>query len=158
MNLRNALVRLIEAWALLGGALLALVVPMNVASVLGTAFYTPVPGDFELTQIGVAVGVFAFLPYVQLTRANVSADIFTARASERWIARFSLLGSLSALLFSGVTIWRMYGGMLDQKAYGYTTAIVQFPHWIAFVPILISLALLAVAALITLAEDAAASR
>jgi TRAP-type C4-dicarboxylate transport system permease small subunit len=47
----------------------------------------------------------------------------------------------------------MYFGMLDQKAYNYTTAILQFPHWVAFIPILISLALLAIAATITLLED-----
>ena len=52
----------------------------------------------------------------------------------------------------------MFFGMLDQKSYGYTTAIVQFPHWIAFIPILISLGLLAAAALLTLLEDAGASR
>ena len=101
MSLRTALARLIEIWALLGGALLAAVVPMNVASVIGTAVASPVPGDFELTQIGIAVAVFAFLPYVQLSRGNVSADIFTARASARWVARFSLLGSLCALFLAG---------------------------------------------------------
>ena len=44
----------------------------------------------------------------------------------------------------------MWLGMLDQKAYGYTTAILQFPHWIAFIPILVSLLLLALAAAVTL--------
>jgi heme A synthase len=43
----------------------------------------------------------------------------------------------------------MSAGMLDQLAYGYTTAILQFPHWIAFIPILFSLVLLAVASLMT---------
>ena len=44
-------------------------------------------------------------------------------------------------------------GMLDQKAYNYETTILQFPTWIAFIPILFSLALLALASLITLAEE-----
>jgi len=46
----------------------------------------------------------------------------------------------------------MWDGMIDQKAYGYTTAILQFPHWIAFLPILASLVLLAIASLITAGE------
>jgi TRAP-type C4-dicarboxylate transport system permease small subunit len=148
--------RVITLWALLGGLVLLAVVLVNAASILGAAlFIAPVPGDFELTEMGMAVAVFCFLPYAQLTRSNVTADIFTSGASARWIARFGLLASAVALGFSLFLGWRMYFGLLDQRAYGYTTAILQIPEWIAFVPILISLMLTAVAALITLTEDAA---
>lgn len=143
----------ITGWALLGGIVLVAVVLVNVLSVAGAIVWRPFPGDFETTEIGVAVAAFAFLPYCQLTGANVTADIFTAWASPRWVAGFSLLGALVALGFGLLLLWRMYFGLLDQKAYGYTTAILQFPHWVAFVPILISLALLVVAACITLLEN-----
>lgn len=145
--------RLITVWALLGGSALLLVVAVNMASIIGSIFGKPFPGDFELTEMGVAVSVFAFLPYCQLTGANVSADIFTAAASKRVIAFLTLLGSLVALGFAGLLIWRMYLGMMDQKEYDYTTTILQIPHWMAFVPILISLALLALAAFVTLSRD-----
>jgi TRAP-type C4-dicarboxylate transport system permease small subunit len=145
--------RLIFGWAMLGGFVLLLVVAINMVSVIGGFFGKPFPGDFELTEVGVAVAAFSFLPWCQLSRGNVTADIFTAGASKRTVAFFTLLGSLVALLFSLVLIWRMYAGMLDQKEYGYTTAILQFPHWMAFVPILISLALLALASAVTLRED-----
>ena len=147
---RHGLVgRIITAWALFGGAVLMAVVVMNVLSVMGGIFTKPFPGDFELTQVGIAVAVFAFLPYCQLTGANVTADIFTAWASPRWVAVFSLVASIVALAFGLLLLWRMYFGMLDQKNYGYTTTILQFPHWLAFVPILVSLVLLAIAAVIT---------
>ncbi|PRX31936.1 TRAP-type C4-dicarboxylate transport system, small permease component [Meinhardsimonia xiamenensis] len=149
----GAAARLIDLWAIGGGMLLIAVVVMNVLSVIGGVVWVPFPGDFELTEVGVAVAAFAFLPYCQLHRANVTADIFTANASPRLVSFFSLLGSVVALLFSLLLLWRMYAGMLDQKEYDYTTAIVQLPIWWAFVPILISLALLAVASLITLSED-----
>ncbi|MEP3045681.1 MAG: TRAP transporter small permease [Roseibium sp.] len=145
--------RLITTWALLGGGVLLLVVAVNMASIIGSMFGKPFPGDFELTEMGVAVSVFAFLPYCQLTGANVSADIFTAAASKRVIAFLTLLGSLVALGFASLLIWRMYLGMMDQKEYEYTTTILQIPHWMAFVPILISLALLALAAFVTLSRD-----
>lgn len=145
--------RLITLWALLGGGVLLLVVGVNMLSIIGSIFGTPFPGDFELTEVGVGVAVFAFLPYCQLVGANVSADIFTAAASKRTIAFFTMLGSLVALGFAILLIWRMYYGMLDQKEYDYTTTILQFPHWIAFIPILISLALLALAAFVTLMRD-----
>jgi TRAP-type C4-dicarboxylate transport system permease small subunit len=145
--------RLITAWALLGGIVLLLVVAVNMLSIIGSVFGSPFPGDFELTEMGVAIAVFAFLPYCQLIGANVSADIFTAGASRRVIAFLTMLGSLVALGFAGLLIWRMYFGMLDQKDYDYTTTILQIPHWMAFVPILMSLALLALAALVTLLRD-----
>ncbi|KKK66762.1 hypothetical protein LCGC14_2960840, partial [marine sediment metagenome] len=121
-------------------------------SVVGGVVLAPFPGDFEMTEVGVAVAAFAFLPYVQITDANVTADIFTARAAPRTIAAFKLLASIVALGFALLLGWRMYVGMLDQKTYDYTTAILQFPHWLAFLPILFSLFLLAVAALMTLIE------
>ncbi len=54
-------------------------------------------------------------------------------------------GGFSLLLLS-----RMYYGMLDQKAYEYVTTILQLPIWLAYIPILFSLVLLAVASLVTL--------
>jgi TRAP-type C4-dicarboxylate transport system permease small subunit len=100
-----------------------------------------------MTEIGISVAVFCFLPYCQLTGANVTADIFTSSASPRWVAIFSLVASVVALVFSLLLLWHMYAGLLDQKKYGYITAILEFPHWVAFIPILISLALLAVASI-----------
>lgn len=148
--------RLVTLWALLGGGVLLMVVAVNMASIIGGMFGKPFPGDFELTEMGMAVAVFSFLPYCQLTGANVSADIFTAAASRRMVAGLTLLGSLVALGFACLLIWRMYFGMLDQRDYDYTTTILQIPHWMAFIPILISLALLAVAALVTLSRDLSA--
>lgn len=142
---------LITGWAIAGGLLLLAVVLINVISVVGSALIgKPFPGDFELTEVGVCVAAFSFLPYCQLTDSNVSADIFTQGASQRWLGVFGFFGSLTALLFSTILLWRMYAGMLDQKAYDYTTAILQFPHWMAFVPILFSLGLLMLASLLTI--------
>jgi TRAP-type C4-dicarboxylate transport system permease small subunit len=146
---RNAII----GWAFFGGVILSLVVAINVVSVVGGVVWKPFPGDFEMTEIGVAVAAFAFLPYCQMVGANVTADIFTSRAPYRLVAFFSLLASIVALGFSLLLLSRMYLGMLDQKAFHYTTAILQFPHWVAFIPILISLALLAVASLLTLTEE-----
>ncbi|MFK7859551.1 MAG: TRAP transporter small permease [Granulosicoccus sp.] len=158
MSWIRALHSLISGWAIAGGLLLLAVVCVNVFSVLGSAFFgKPFPGDFELTEVGVCVAVFCFLPYCQLTRSNVSADLFSAGASRRTLAVFSFCGSLAALLFSSLLLWRMYAGMLDQKAYEYTTAILQFPHWMAFVPILVSLALLVLASFMTMIGKEATS-
>lgn len=70
------------------------------------------------------------------------------------MAVLSLLASVVALGFSLFLMWRMRAGMVDYQEYLETTAILGFPIWIAFIPILFSLALLAVAALITLTDAA----
>ncbi len=139
-------------WALFGGCVLLVVVAINVLSVLGGIVWRPFPGDFELTEIGVAVAVFAFLPYCQISGANVTADIFTARAGRRTIAAFSLLAAIAATLVAGLLLWRMTFGLLDQKNYGYTTAILQVPLWWGYCVILVSLSLLVLTALVSLKE------
>ena len=142
--------KLISVWALVGGLILLFVVSLNIGTIIGGIVLIHVPGDFELTQIGVAVAVFCFLPYCQLHKHNVTADIFTFWANSKTILLLRIGGAAVALLFSILLLWRMTDGMLDQKKYDYTTAILQFPVWIAFIPILISLWLLGIASIMTI--------
>lgn len=145
--------RAIEYWAIAGGLVLLGVVFVNAFSLVSLIVAgAPFPGDFEIVEVGVAVAVFAFLPYCQLTGANVTADIFTARAGRRTLSVLSALASALALGFAVFLLSRMYAGFLDFRRYEETTAIYQFPIWGAYLPILVSTGLLIVAAAITLAE------
>jgi TRAP-type C4-dicarboxylate transport system permease small subunit len=140
------LARAVEAWAVLGGLLLLAVVLMTAWSATsGVVFARPLPGDVELTEMLVAIAVFMFLPWCQLTGANVSADIFTARAGPRAIAAFSMLSAILALAFSALLARQMYLGLLDYREYIETTTILRIPIWYAYVPAIASLALLVVA-------------
>ena len=140
-------------WALAGGGLLLAVVLVTAWSMTGNILFDqPVTGDFEIVEVCVAVAVFAFLPYCQLTGANVSADIFTQGAGPRWIAAFAVLASLAALGFAALLFWRMALGMQDYREYEELTMVYQFPIWIAFIPILVSLALLVLSAAVTLVD------
>ena len=142
--------RVIEAWALLGGfVLLAIVLMVAWSATRGFFFNRPLQGDVEMTEMWVAVAAFMFLPYCQLTGANVTADIFTARAGPRTIALLELLSAVIALGFSVLLLWRMYYGLLDYREYVETTTTLHVPIWYAYIPALISLALLALASLIT---------
>jgi TRAP-type C4-dicarboxylate transport system permease small subunit len=150
-GLKGLACRAIEGWALLGGFLLLIIALMNSWSVISlSALGFPVPGDFEMVEMGVAVAVFCFLPYCQLTGANVSADIFTSGASPRWVALFSLLAAVVAAFFSVILIWRMSDGLASYIEYEEVTTILNIPIWYAFPPALVSLALLIVASAITL--------
>lgn len=145
--------RIIEYWALLGGLLLLGVALMTTVSAAGSfLFAKPVPGDFEMVEVLVAVSAFCFLPYCELKHANVTADIFTTWAGRRAIAIFTMVAGVVALAFGIILLWRMYAGLLDYRQYVETTTILKFPIWVAYLPILVSLVLLAVAAVVTLWE------
>lgn len=148
------LYRTVELWALLGGLVLMVVVMLTAWSATsGVVFSRPLPGDVELTEMLTAVAVFMFLPYCQITGANVTADIFTARASERAVAALTLLSAVVAVIFSAVLAWRMYEGLRDYLEFVETTTILRVPIWYAYIPALISLGLLLLAAIAT-ARDA----
>jgi TRAP-type C4-dicarboxylate transport system permease small subunit len=145
--------RVIEAWALLGGIVLLGVALMTAWSAFsGWVFGKPLPGDFELTEVLVAIAVFSMLPYCQQTDANVTADIFTAGAGPRAVAGFRLFSALLALGVALVLLWRTWAGMLDYRQFIETTAILKIPIWWAYVPAIVSLVLLCLACLIVLRD------
>jgi TRAP-type C4-dicarboxylate transport system permease small subunit len=143
--------RVIEVWALLGGLLLLVIALMTAWSAAsGWLLGKPLPGDVELVEMLTAISVFMFLPYCQLTGANVSADLFTARAGPRLVAVLELVAASVAIAFSLLLLWRMYAGLLDYRKYVETTTILHIPIWAAYPPALVSLALLAAAALVSM--------
>lgn len=144
----------IRLWAYgLGGFLLVGIVLMTAYSATANFFFSqPLPGDFEIVQMGVAVAAFAFLPLAQLTRANVVVDIFTQWVGDGAKRAMELLGSLAAIAFAALLLWRMGAGMIDYYRYSEYTAIIGIPIWVAFPPVLFSLFLLLIAALVTAAE------
>lgn len=146
--------RVIEGWALAGGlVLLGIAVLTTWSAASGWLLGKPLPGDFELTEVFVAIAVFAFLPYCQQTDANVTADLFTAKAGPRVLAGFRLFGALVALGVALLLTWRTWAGLLDYRQYVETTAILKIPIWWAYVPALVSLVLLVVACVIVLADE-----
>ena len=152
---KGLLRRATEIWALLGGLLLLVIALMiSYSSAAGWLFGKPLPGDVELVEMLTAISVFMMLPYCQLSGANVTADIFTARASKRTVAALELLAALVALGFSLLLFWRMYEGLLDYRKYVETTTILKIPIWVAYPWALASLALLAVAAVVSVRKAA----
>jgi len=146
--------RVIEWWALAGGlVLLGIAVMTTWSAASGWLLGKPLPGDFELTEVFVAIAVFAFLPYCQQTDANVTADLFTAKAGPRALAAFRLFGALLALAVALLLTWRTWAGLIDYRKYVETTAILKIPIWWAYVPALVSLVLLVLACAIVLADE-----
>jgi TRAP-type C4-dicarboxylate transport system permease small subunit len=155
----RALDGLARAFALAGGAILVSLTLMSVASVTGRALLgTPVPGDFELVQIGCGAAIAAFLPYCQLRRGNIIVDFFTVRAGPRVQAALDALGALLLALAMAVLAWRTALGMMAVRAAGEVSMIVGFPIWVGYAAIVPSLVLATVAALHTAQESWKAAR
>lgn len=153
-RLHGLVLRICTWWAVLGGLVLLVVAGINVASVIRAAIWSKtVPGDFELTELGVAIAAFSFLPFCQIGGHNVTADIFTARLRRFWISLFSLVSALIALCFGLILLWRMYLGMLDKQTYHEITHVLSIPTWYGYLFSLPSLALLALAAAVTVYDE-----
>lgn len=143
----------IRGWALIGGVILVVLMLLTALSAASNLFFSkPLQGDYEVMKHFVAVAVFCFLPYCQLTGANVTVDIFTEGASERAKAAMIAFSSLFAIVFSAVMLRQMSLGFVSYMQYPETTAALHIPLWTAFPPALFSLALLFIAAVITLVQ------
>jgi TRAP-type C4-dicarboxylate transport system permease small subunit len=144
---------LARAFALAGGALLVAITGMSVVSIAGRALLAkPVPGDFELVQVGCGAAIAAFLPYCQLQRGNIIVDFFTVRAPRRVQAALDAFGALLLAAVMALLAWRTTVGLLTVKAAGEITMIVGFPVWIGYAAIVPSLVLAAVVGLATAVE------
>lgn len=143
--------RLCRILAATGGIILTGVTVVTVASVLGRVlFNTPVPGDFELVELGAAVAVSFFLPYCQIHEGNVIVDLFTAKASPGVIRILGALGDLLFLVISALLCWRLVHGCLEYREYEEVTMVLQIPIWWAMAPMIVSFALLTVTCATTL--------
>ncbi|MDA3888447.1 MAG: TRAP transporter small permease [Allgaiera sp.] len=144
---------LIRWWAVLGGLIVCgLAVMTAYSATMQVLFRTPFSASYELTKLFIGVAIFAFLPYCQLTGANVTVDIFTESLSARKKAWMSILSAALAIAFSGLLLRQMSFGFQDYISFPEVTPILQIPLWTAFPPILVSLALLLAASVITLTD------
>ncbi|PIE16720.1 MAG: hypothetical protein CSA68_01360 [Rhodobacterales bacterium] len=112
---------LARALAYGGGALLVGMALVTVLSVLGRRLVGlglgPIPGDFELVELGCAIAVFAFLPLAQLKRSHVTVDVFLTRLPPRLFVLLGLLGDALMTLASAVILWRFWLGFGEKFPY-----------------------------------------
>ena len=150
----RAIELLAKAFAFAGGAVLVVMIGMSAASIAGRTFAgRPVPGDFELVQLGCAMGIAAFLPWCQLRRGNITVDFFTAWLPARAQTVLDAAGALLLALVMALIAWRAGVGAQAVWASGETAMISGIPQWIGYAAIVPSLALTAVVALYTAWES-----
>ncbi|MBI4182766.1 MAG: TRAP transporter small permease subunit [Proteobacteria bacterium] len=137
-----ALRRLVEGFALAGGAALLLVTLVTAASVIGGAvFDAPILGDKEVVEVGGAVAVFAFMPYCQMRGAQVVVDVFTARAPARLKAALDAAASLAFAAVVALLSWRLAAGGWESYARGDFSMFLRIPAWWGYLAAVVSSAL-----------------
>ncbi len=132
-SLSRAVVGMARWLAMLGGIVLIAITVMTVMSIGGRSLISlglgPVPGDFELVEVGAAFAVFAFLPWCQVNRGHATVDVFTSYLSPGVNRVIDLITELLMTLAIALIAWRLWYGMLDKIRYSETTFILQFPVW-----------------------------
>ena len=145
--------RMALAFAWLGAAVALATGVMTVASVLGRAVLrSPVPGDVELTQFGVALAISLSLPWCQLRGANIIVDFFTQGLRARRQRWLDGIGALLLAMMCALLAWRTSVGAFAVAEAGETSMILALPMWWAYASLAPGLALAALIALLQAAR------
>ena len=121
--------------ALVGGFVLLAIIVLTCISIIGRALVPldlgvgPIRGIYDMTEIGMAAAIFAFLPWAQLKDAHARVDLFQPMMPETSTRFLDLLFNIAMLVVATVGTYRLYLGMLDKLSYGETTLIAQIPVW-----------------------------
>jgi TRAP-type C4-dicarboxylate transport system permease small subunit len=122
--------RAARALAVLGGAIALAVAGVVVVSVVRRwLLSSPIPGDFELAQIGTAVAVFAFLPYCQIVRGNIVVDTFTAHLSARIRHRIDAVWDLLYAAAMALVAACLSRGTWDMLVSQEVSMVLRIPVW-----------------------------
>ncbi|MDU8912287.1 TRAP transporter small permease [Aestuariicoccus sp. MJ-SS9] len=127
--------RIAAALAILGGIVLLGIVVLTCISIAGRALIPldiglgPIRGIYDMTEIGMAAAVFAFLPWTQLREAHARVDLFQTVYPKGMNLFLDLLFNAAMFVVALVGTYRLYLGMLDKLSFGETTLIAQIPVW-----------------------------
>ena len=120
--------RLSDRLALAGGILMLALAVLVTVSVLKRWLTTQgVPGDFELMQIGLALAVFAFMPWCQLRGGNLFVDTFTDRLPPGLQRRLDGLWTLVYAAVAAAIAVMMAAGAVETLANGTRSMVLGVP-------------------------------
>ncbi|WOP14779.1 TRAP transporter small permease [Ottowia sp. SB7-C50] len=124
---------LCDICAVIGGVVLIGMAAMTVVSVIGRTFFnSPILGDVELVQLGLAVCVATFLPYTQFRSANIIVDFFTANAAPRTQRWMDGLGAFLYACCTALIAWRVYAGSVMSHENQEASMLMNLPLWIPY--------------------------
>lgn len=118
-----------------GGAVLLCIIVLTCVSIIGRALVPldiglgPIRGIYDLTEIGMAAAIFAFLPWAHFNEAHARVDLFQPVMPKTMDRFLDLLFNVAMLVVAAIGTWRLYLGMQDKLSFGETTLIAQIPVW-----------------------------
>lgn len=152
------MIKFINGWALMGGALLLVIVlatAVNAAGFTGNAIarmwggnVSGLPGYEDAVQMLVGVAALAMFPYAQLHKAHAAVDVFMQYAPDRANRAVAIL---SGLVLAALTAWMAYMlviGTLEVRSDNVETTVLGWSVWIFMPFAVVSCLLWAAASLI----------
>jgi TRAP-type C4-dicarboxylate transport system permease small subunit len=120
-------------FAITGGSVAIGVAFMTSLSVLGRAlFLQPIPGDVELTALGIGLAISLCIPWCQYQGANIMVDFFTQRCNSVINRRLDAAGMLLLGVMYFLLSWRTAVGAQSVKNAFEATMILDLPMWWAY--------------------------
>lgn len=117
-------------FAITGGCVAIGVAFMTSLSVLGRAiFLRPIPGDLELTALGIGLAISLCIPWCQYQGANIMVDFFTQRCNLAVNRRLDAVGMLLLAVMYFLLSWRTAVGAQSVKNAFESTMILDLPMW-----------------------------
>jgi len=127
--------------ASLGGLVLLFLILVNCISILGRTFFaTPLNGDFEITQLGIAFAVFSFFPWAHIRCAHIRIEFFIHSTRGRLFCDM-LTDGLFCLLGAVLAVCLAIGGY-DVYLSNQQSAVLALPLWWGFASAILPAALL----------------
>ncbi|AJE46174.1 TRAP transporter small permease [Celeribacter indicus] len=155
--------RLADAFAMLGGVILAaivLVTTTNTGAFILDRIVAPLgrdvaglPGYEDFVKLAISGAALMFFPYCQASRGHVAVDLFVSNAPQRvrWaLDRAWLLLTAAVALFLA---WWMGQGLLEAKGDAAEAGVLGWPIWPFYIPGIASLVLWALTCLSQMIGD-----
>lgn len=127
---RSAVAR--TAYIVLGavvGSLIFAMMAVTFVDVVGRYFFnSPLQGSYELTEVMLAVSIFAALPLTTLMREHVTVDLFQPMFRGRAAGAANVFAALVSATTLGGFAWRLWVQAMDMARYGDASLFLNIPY------------------------------
>ncbi|UTV98365.1 TRAP transporter small permease [Marinomonas rhizomae] len=131
---RSFLGRASDILALTGGFIMLVVAAVTVASIIGrTTIGQSIEGDYEITEMGLAMAIFLFLPTCYIRKGHVIVDLFTANCKPNTLLTLGIISDLVFTLVSFTFAYRMTLSGFEAKEYLEQSMLLELPTWWTFI-------------------------
>lgn len=123
-----------KLFSALGGLIMLMLAAITVASITGRTFFgQSLVGDYELTEVGLSISVFLFMPYCYCVSGHVVVDLFTAHCQESTLNILDKIGDIIFIIVFLLLSYRLISAGLESYKYMEQTMILELDVWWSYV-------------------------